>query len=95
MSASDKCTIVIVTACMCSDRPTFARTEVVITTEEAENGVQYDLVEGDLLAAGYEEPMVHWIEEEAPAFLFPAVEQFLGIAPEPTILAFSEEPCPA
>jgi hypothetical protein len=92
MSTSDKRVITVVTACMRRDgKPTFARTEVGVTTEEAENGVHYYLVEADLLAAGYEEPMVHFSEDESPSFLFPAVEQFLGVAPEPTILTFSEK----
>ena len=43
---------------------------------------------------GYEEPMVHFDEDEAPEFLFPAVQQFLSVEStmlEPTIV-LSEEP---
>ena len=93
---SDKRTISVVTACMRPDgKPTFARTEVAVTQEEAENGVHYYLVEGELLEAGYEEPMVHFAADEAPAFLFAAVEEFLSVEStmlEPTILVFSEKP---
>ena len=93
MSASEKRTISVVTACMRSDgKPTFARTDVAVTPEEAENGVHYYLVEGELLNAGFEEPMVHFSECDAPAFLFAGVQQFLSV--ESTVLepTFSEEP---
>ena len=95
MSASDKRPITIVTACMRGDgKPTFARTEVAVTSEEVENGVHYYLVEGELLEAGYEEPMVHFAEGEAPAFLFAAVQQFLSVEStmlEPSVLVLAEE----
>ena len=94
MSASDKRPITIVTACMRGDgKPTFARTEVAVTSEEVENGVHYYLVEAELLQAGYEEPFVHFSLDESPAFLFAAVEEFLSVEPtmlEPT-LVLSEE----
>ena len=92
---TDKRPIAIVSACMrCNGEPTFARNEVEVTQEEAENGVHYYLAEGQLLLDGYEEPFVHFAEAEAPAFLFPAVHEFLGLAPtipEPTIHAYSEK----
>jgi hypothetical protein len=95
MSASDKRPIAVVTACMRSDgKPTFARTEVAVTEEEAENGVHYYLVEAELLEAGYEEPMVHFAADEAPDFLFGAVQQFLTVEStmlEPT-LVLAEKP---
>jgi len=93
MSASDKRPIAVVTACMRSDgKPTFARTEVAVTEEEAENGVHYYLVESELLEAGYEEPFVHFAEDEAPAFLFPSVEKCSGVETETVVLCLSEEP---
>ena len=73
--------ITIVSACMTvSGLPAFAVTEVEVTPEEAENGVQYYLAEAQLLDQGYEEPMVHFGDGEAPDFLLPAVKQHLGAA---------------
>jgi hypothetical protein len=71
--------VVVASACMRSDGlPDFALTEVEVTPEQAENGIHYSLVEAHLLEAGYEEPFVHFGEAEAPAFLFPAVKQYLS-----------------
>lgn len=87
MPEPDKRAHVVVTACMRGDgKPTFARSEVAVTAEEAENGVQYDLVETDLQAAGFEEPFVHFSAEDSPVFLFAAVDEFLGVTPTPVIL---------
>jgi hypothetical protein len=92
-AATDTSTIAIITACMRADgTPTFARTEVEVNDDQAENGVHYYLAEAELLQQGYEEPMVHFTESETPAFLFPAVERFLGVAPEASIPVLSEEP---
>lgn len=96
MSASDKRTVSMVTACMRTNgAPTFARSDVAVTQEEIENGIHYYLVAGDLLSAGYEEPMVHFTIEEAPAFLFPAVEQLVrdeAALPEQSLDVLSENP---
>jgi hypothetical protein len=70
--------------------PTFVQTNVEVSDEQADNGVHYYLAEADLIEQGYEEPMVHFAESEAPSFLFPAVEQFLRVTPEP-ILILSEK----
>ena len=71
--------ITVVTACMRADGcPDFAVTQVAVTQEEAENGIHYDLVEAELLEAGHEEPFVPFAEEEAPAFLLPAVQRHLA-----------------
>ena len=87
--------VIVISACMRRDgTPTFARNEVAVTTEEVENGVHYYLVERELFNQGYEEPYVHFSQAEAPSFLFPAVEQFLGIdanLPEPIIHFLSEK----
>ena len=92
MPASDKRPIAIITACMRPDGlPTFARTEVEVTDDQAENGIHYYLAEADLLQRGYEEPMVHFTFEEAPAFLFPAVEESLSVASAIQHLTLSEE----
>jgi hypothetical protein len=91
-TATDKRTIAIVTACLRADGlSTFARTQVEVTPDEAENGVHFYLAEAELLERGFEEPMVHFAQEEAPDFLFPAVEQFLGVTPEPYILVYPEK----
>jgi len=71
--------ITIVTACMQVDGyPTFAITEVAVTSEELAEGVHYDLAHSELLERGYEEPFVHFSPEEAPPFLYPAVMDFLA-----------------
>ena len=91
MSASDKRNIAVVTACMRSDgTPAFVKTEVGVTDEQAANGEQFYLVEAELLEAGYEEPFVHFPEDEAPAFLFPAVETSPGVETETIVLSLPE-----
>jgi hypothetical protein len=76
---SAKHPVTVVTACMRADGcPDFAVTHVAVTQEEAENGIHYYLAEAELLEAGYEEPFVHFDEDEAPAFLLPAVRQYLA-----------------
>jgi hypothetical protein len=96
MTASDKRTVSVVTACMRTNgAPTFARSDVAVTQEEIENGIHYYLVEGDLLSAGYEESMMHFASDEAPAFLFPAVAQLVrdeAARPEPSLDVLSEKP---
>jgi hypothetical protein len=78
--------VTVVTACLRADGyPDFAVTRVEVTHEEAENGIHYYLVEAELLEAGYEEPFVHFSEEEAPAFLLPAVQQHLAAGSPATI----------
>ena len=74
--------IAVVSAVMnASGVPDFALNEVEVTQEEAENGIHYYLVEAELLEAGYEEPFVHFDDSESPAFLHPAVRQYLGQRP--------------
>ena len=74
--------IAIVTACMRRDGfPTFALTEVSATPEEIENGAHYYLAESELLMAGYEEPFVHFDQNESPAFLHEAVRGELAQTP--------------
>jgi hypothetical protein len=71
--------VTLVSACM--TRPglaDFALTEVQVTPEEYDNGLHYALAEQRLLAAGYEEPFVHFAPEEGPAFLLPAVREYLA-----------------
>jgi hypothetical protein len=85
---SDPCPCTIVTACLRADgTPTFAVTEVTVTAEQRENGVHYYLAEADLLLAGYEEPFVNFDDSERPAFLLPAVQEYLGQAPDDASLA--------
>ena len=90
---SGKRTIAVVSACMQKDgTPTFAMNEVAVTYEDAENGIQYYLVEADLLEAGFEEPFVHFADDEAPPFLFPAVQESLAVATAVQNLTLSEAP---
>jgi hypothetical protein len=78
-SRGQKRPITVVTACMCADgSPDFVLTQVEVTHAEAENGIHYYLVEAELLEAGYEEPFVHFDEDESPAFLLPAVREYLA-----------------
>ena len=92
----EKRTVAIVTACMRADgTPTFAVNEVSVTREEAENGMHYYWVEADLLESGYEEPFIHFDEDEAPAFLHAAVRQHLDLSPvtaQPIPSVLLEEP---
>jgi len=68
-----------VTACMTRDGlPAFAINEVEVTQDQIDNGIHYYLAEADLLQAGYEEPFVHFSQDEAPSFLHPAVRQYLA-----------------
>jgi hypothetical protein len=67
--------ITVVSACMtASGTPTFVLNQVEVTAEQVENGIHYYLVEAQLLQDGYEEPFVHFDENEAPAFLIPALQ---------------------
>jgi hypothetical protein len=96
MSPSErKRTIAVVSACMtAAGFPDFALNEVDVTPEEAENGIHYYLAEAQLLQDGYEEPFVHFDAMESPAFLHPAVREYLGLMPaasETTTPALSEE----
>jgi hypothetical protein len=95
-----KRTIAVVSACMTvAGLPDLALNQVEVTPEEVENGIHYCLAEAQLLRDGYEEPFVHFSEEEAPAFLHPAIRHHLGLPPsvtDPTIPSPSEESqCPA
>jgi hypothetical protein len=89
----------IVTACLNADgNPDFALTEVNVTPEEIDNGAHYYLAEAHLLDQGYEEPFVHFAEDESPAFLHPAVRQHLRVPLAETtlpILPEEETSCPA
>lgn len=91
-----KRTVAVVSACMTREgSPTFVFNEVEVTQDEMENGIHYYLAEAELLQAGYEEPIVNFDDTESPAFLHPAVREFLGLAPitpEPLIPVASEEP---
>lgn len=87
--------ITIVSACMNANGcPDFALNQVEVTHDEAENGIHFYLVEADLLEAGFEEPFVHFDEFDGPAFLHPAVRQYLGLpteSPVSCILVAPEE----
>lgn len=75
-----KRTVVVVTACITREgMPEFAWHEIEVTQEEYENGIHYDRADDRLIAAGYEEPFVHFDEFETPAFLHPAARQHLGL----------------
>jgi hypothetical protein len=71
--------------------PAFVRTQVEVTADQAENGIHYYLAEAQLFGQGFEEPMVHFSQEEAPAFLFPAVEEHLAVASAIQNLTLAEE----
>jgi hypothetical protein len=58
--------------------PCFALNEVEVTQEQIDNGIHYYLVEAELLQNGYEEPFVHFDENESPPFLHPAVRRYLA-----------------
>ena len=95
MSRSGPRKIAIVSACMRRDgTPAFALNEVAVTQEEIENGIHVYLAEAQLLEDGYDEPFVHFPDDESPAFLHPNVRQ--QIASTTTTNHFSENrSCPA
>ena len=95
LEGKSKGTVAVVTACMTRDGlPDFALTEVEVTPEEFDNGVHFYLVEARLSEGGYEEPFVHFDDQEAPAFPIPAVRQYHGLSPAiPPIV--KEPQCPA
>jgi hypothetical protein len=82
MSAwASKRTLTVVTACLnAGGTPDFAVTEVAVTHAEYANGVHCDLAEQRLVAAGYEEPFLHFDELDGREFLVPAVRLYLGAA---------------
>ena len=81
-TSSDRRIVAIVTACMTrAGLPTFARNEIAVSQEEAENGAHYYLAEVKLREEGYEEPYVHFATGEGPAFLHDAVREFLSQTP--------------
>src|SRR5262249_3712604 len=97
--AEGKQSVTVVTACMTRDGlPDLVLTEVAVTPEEFDNGVHFYLVEARLAEGGYEEPYVHFADREAPAFLIPAVRQYLAASPDVipfTPVPSSKEPrCP-
>jgi hypothetical protein len=59
-----------VTACLRPDgTPALALTEVEVSDEERAEGIHYLRAEAQLAARGYEEPMVHFGDREAPPFI--------------------------
>jgi len=92
---SDNFSIAVVSACMSADgTPTFTLYEVEVTADEYANGVHYSLVEAHLVEAGYDEPFVHFDEQEAAPFLFPSVREHLGLPagnhPQPNALSVED-----
>jgi hypothetical protein len=70
--------VVIISACMRPEGlPDFAVTQVEISQEEYENGVHYHLTDQSLMQRGYEEPFVHFADQEAPSFLRKAILKHL------------------
>jgi hypothetical protein len=79
-------TLTVVTACLNpAGAPDFALSEVEVTYEEYVEGRHCDRVEQRLVAAGYEEPYLHYDDLDDPPFLVAAVRHYLGrAAPKPT-----------
>lgn len=79
--------VTVVSAVMRSDGlPDFAVTQVEVSQDEYANGIHLYLAEAQLLEAGYEEPFVHFPQDEAPPFLLPAVKDYLGTDASDTVL---------
>jgi hypothetical protein len=73
-----KLKIEVVTTYMRPDGvPDFTINQVEVTEDEHANGVHYELVEAILAEAGFEEPLIHFDQLEAPPFLVAAVKQYL------------------
>jgi hypothetical protein len=74
-----KRTLAIVTACLnAAGSPDFALTEVEVTHDEYADGVHCELVEEQLLAAGYEEPFLHFDDGAAARFVVAALRKYLA-----------------
>jgi hypothetical protein len=87
-----KRTVAIVSACMsCDGTPALVLNEVAVSEDEILNGIHYYLAEAQLLNDGYEEPFVHFDQNEAPAFLHAAVRNRLGLTPVPSLAAVHSE----
>ena len=82
----------IVSACTnANGSPELVMTEVMVTMEQVENGIHYYLAEADLIEAGYEEPFVHFDQDEAPVFLLVGLKLHVGLLKNRvTQSAFSE-----
>lgn len=79
MPTSGKRSVTIASACMTAlGSPTFVLQEVSVTPEEFEEGLHYAMAEDGLTDLDYEEPFVHFAEEEAPAFLLEGLRQQFG-----------------
>ena len=65
----------VVSACInAAGRPDFA-----LSTLPAATAGDYEAIEEQLRQRGYECPFVHFDENEAPPYLFPAVESYFQI----------------
>ena len=74
LPTAGKAPVSVVTACMTPDgTPTFTLHTVGVTAAELADGLHYQLVVMQLFKRGYEEPFVHFPENESPAFLHPAM----------------------
>jgi hypothetical protein len=79
----------VVTACLnASGSPDLVLTEVEVTHDEYADGVHCELVEDQLVAAGYDEPFVHFDDGTAARLLVPVVRQYLNqVGPAATDIA--------
>jgi hypothetical protein len=74
-----KRTITVVTACLnAAGQSDFALTTVEATQGQIDDGDHFDMVESRLVDRGYGGPFVHFDEDDAPAFLLPAVREYLA-----------------
>ena len=73
--------------------PDFVLTTVVVTQDEIENGVHYYLVEAELLERGYEEPFIHFDQNESPPFLHTAVRRYLALSSNTTNNPLEKRTC--
>ena len=92
-----KRTLPVVSACLnAAGLPDLALTEVEVTHDEYADGVHCELVEDRLVAAGYEEPFLHFDDGTAARLLVPLVRQYLD-QPRTSPLPDSQEEsrCPA
>jgi hypothetical protein len=75
---SEKSPVALASVCITARLPDCGLSE--ITPEEYENGARCAVAEQRLVAAGYEELFVRFVEADAPAFLLPAVLSHVGVA---------------
>lgn len=71
--------VTVITACTTADgSPGFGLTEVLVTFDEYNDGLHYEITEGLLRDRDYEPPFVHFDQFEIPDFLEKGVREWIN-----------------